>query len=118
MKVTRGDGDFFRVEGAPKAISDYIKWSITPIMYRYYDEGCWFVHKDFIDDVRQLDKGKSVMPFSTDPYGVLYLTVGAPRYILEAVWKAIVKKCHPDKGGDTDKFLEYKEAYEEIKRDG
>ncbi len=50
-----------------------------------------------------------------DPYETLFLTPDAPAYILEAVWKATVAKYHPDKGGDPERFLEMKKAYERIK---
>ena len=50
-----------------------------------------------------------------EDYNTLHLTPSAPGYILDAVWKMIIRKCHPDKGGDTEKFTQYKDAYERIK---
>jgi hypothetical protein len=50
-----------------------------------------------------------------DPYETLFLTPDAPDYILEAVWKSMIAKHHPDKGGDPERFLETKKAYERIK---
>ena len=145
MKVSRGDGDFFVIEKAPAEVSSYIKWSITPTMYRFYEDEKWYVHKDHLLDVVQLGyikakyldysqldlywrtkielamtgwtkENTSTISNPSDPYAILHLTSGAPEYILEAVWKAVLKKNHPDKGGDPEVFMRMKKAYEDIKR--
>ena len=46
----------------------------------------------------------------------LHLTDGAPEFIVDAVWKAIAKRYHPDTyTGDADLFMKYKAAYDKIK---
>ncbi len=145
MIVSRGDRDFFVIERASNDVSSYIKWSITPTMYRYYEDGKWYVHKNHLLAVVQLgyvknkvvdysqldaqwrtkiDKAKlgwtkENIPTISDPsdsHSILYLTSNVPEYILEAVWKAVLKKNHPDVGGDPEVFMKMKQAYEEIKR--
>ena len=145
MIVSRGDGDFFAIERASSDVCSYIKWSITPTMYRYYENAKWYIHKDHLLDVVQLgyakdkvvdysqlstpwrkciDKAKlswtkENIPTISDPsdsHSILYLTSNVPEYILEAVWRAVLKKNHPDVGGDPEVFMKMKKAYEDIKR--
>lgn len=47
-------------------------------------------------------------------YETLHLTPDAPEFILKAVWRALVKEHHPDKGGDEQTFKKYSAAYEKI----
>ena len=44
-----------------------------------------------------------------------FLTPDVPEYILDAVYKTMVFKCHPDVGGDSEVFLELTKSYEELK---
>jgi len=48
-------------------------------------------------------------------FASLFLTPNAPHEIVDAVWKAVVRKYHPDVGGDEDRFVQMKDAYEKIK---
>ena len=48
-------------------------------------------------------------------YASLFLTPGAPEFILNAVWKALAREHHPDRGGDEETFKAFKEAYDLIK---
>lgn len=49
-----------------------------------------------------------------DPYKVLGLTPDAEDEIIDTVYKKLVKKHHPDQGGDAEKLKEIKNAYENI----
>lgn len=147
MKIVKKDVDFYRVEQVPKNVFDYLLRSIQASARRYEDGG-WWVHKDFVVQTIQLavQTGTTVdfdalepklvqvvqaeyanwtagsaadrkVPITThrDPYSTLFLVPSAPDYVLEAVWKAIVRSAHPDRGGEPTKFLRYKDAYEKIK---
>ena len=54
-------------------------------------------------------------PQDISPYRILYLTSDAPDFIVKSVFKTLVKKYHPDVGGNTDKFREVKKAHDRIK---
>lgn len=49
-----------------------------------------------------------------DPYSILYLLPSAPRKLVEKAYKILADIHHPDKGGDVEKFLEIKKAYDKI----
>ena len=51
---------------------------------------------------------------NSSPYSTLYLTTEAPDFIVKAVYKALVFKYHPDKGGDSEQFQRVKDAYDLI----
>jgi len=53
-----------------------------------------------------------------DPYIVLGVRKDDPPELIDAVYKTKAKFYHPDKGGDSEKFLRLRKAYEEIKRNG
>jgi hypothetical protein len=53
---------------------------------------------------------------SNDYYSQLHLTHDAPSFIVDAVWKAIIKHQHPDVGGDSEIFMKYKAAYESVRK--
>lgn len=46
---------------------------------------------------------------------IMYLQEGAPAFIIEAVWRALAKKHHPDRGGSNEEFTAYLKAYNVIK---
>ena len=51
-----------------------------------------------------------------EAYATLFLTPNAPDLIIEASWKALAKRYHPDKeGGSADDFRKFKEAYDVIR---
>jgi len=51
-----------------------------------------------------------------EAYATLFLTPAAPDFIIEAVWKALARKHHPDHGGDSEAFKTYNAAHKKIKR--
>ena len=52
-----------------------------------------------------------------EDFSILYLLPSAPKAIVDAVWKQIIKMHHPDKGGDADEFQRYKSAYYRLRED-
>jgi len=48
------------------------------------------------------------------PYAALYVTEDAPDEVVQAAYRALAKKHHPDVGGDADSFRRIREAFEEI----
>lgn len=59
----------------------------------------------------EMNKGSSL----SESYSTLYLTPDAPVAIVEAVWRALAKQHHPDKGGDAEEFKKFSTAYHHIK---
>lgn len=51
-----------------------------------------------------------------DPYAVLHLKSTAPFNVVKAAYKALVKDCHPDHGGDVEEFKKISNAYENIQK--
>jgi hypothetical protein len=49
-------------------------------------------------------------------YSLLHLTDDAPPYIVDAAYKALVAKTHPDVGGSPERFMEIQQAYERVKK--
>lgn len=112
---------------------------------RFLKDGTWFVHESKIPELFQkakatgyhdvldydaakshlkdkidqaLGKRKAVTPSfkqSNSNYATLYLVDNAPIWAVDAVWKSLVKQKHPDVGGDSEEFLNFKKAYEAIK---
>ena len=127
-----------------KTTKQYIIYKI-PEHKRYLDGSVWYVHSselpalfkkakdtkihdtlDYKDlppviveaidfAVHNKKPSKFVISPTISNHSVLHLTSDAPTFIVEAVWKAVLKNHHPDHGGDSDAFLKYKEAYEAIK---
>lgn len=56
---------------------------------------------------------KCLVPASA--WATLYLAEGAPEYVVDAVWKTLAKRNHPDVGGDAEVFKRLQEAYLRIK---
>ena len=52
-----------------------------------------------------------------DPFEVLGVRADAPREVVDASYKAMAKRLHPDGGGDVEAFKELQEAYEAVTRD-
>lgn len=50
-----------------------------------------------------------------DAYTTLYLLPSAPDSVVDSVWRSLAKSSHPDRGGDSEQFLKYSEAYDKIK---
>lgn len=49
-----------------------------------------------------------------NPFKVLNLSEDAPKEVVDAVWKALSKKYHPDVGGDTEQMKKVNGARDEI----
>jgi len=60
--------------------------------------------------------GYAALPESTggarveEPHAVLGVAVGAPREVVEAAFKALAMKHHPDRGGSGEAFIRIKKA--------
>jgi len=53
-------------------------------------------------------------PPKTGPYAVLGVREDAADIIVQAAWRSLVKRSHPDVGGDPEEFKKFQAAYEEI----
>lgn len=51
------------------------------------------------------------MPSSIGPHAVLYVTSNAPQEVIQAAYRALAKKYHPDNGGSHDAMKRINEAY-------
>jgi len=54
-------------------------------------------------------------PTKRDPYLVLGVRPDAPAEVIEASYKALAKRMHPDAGGSTEAMVELQEAYAAVK---
>lgn len=52
-----------------------------------------------------------------DPYEILGVSSSSPIEVIEAAFRALAKKYHPDQGGSADKFKEVSQAIEQIRKD-
>ena len=112
MKIEHEEGDFYAIYNANESVRQYLKLSV-PVKYRRFEsvpKPRWVVHKSFIEYVTQLEK-----PLKLNHYATLFLTSDAPYFMIEAAWKALAFHYHPDKGGEPEKFIKIKEAYETLK---
>lgn len=70
---------------------------------------------------RVSQKAKYIRPSSStilrDAYTRLHLLPSAPSNVIHAAWHALAKVYHPDRGGDSEEFRKYSEAYETIKKE-
>lgn len=48
-------------------------------------------------------------------YQILGVVPGAPKFLVDAAYKAAAREYHPDRGGDAKKMSEINQAYESIK---
>lgn len=53
-------------------------------------------------------------PREEPPFGKLFITEDAPMEVVQAAYRALAKKHHPDAGGSTEKFQEIDGAYRRI----
>lgn len=49
-------------------------------------------------------------------YSVLFVTPSAPVEVIEAAYKALARKYHPDNGGDTQRMQEINAAYSALRK--
>lgn len=107
-----------------KSFQDDMKKSI-PTKKRVWDNNdkCWYIVKDQFDKLSHLlDKYYQetiLLDFpqqevSNDYWSKLYLIPGAPVEIIQAVYKILCKKYHPDLGGDVEKMQAINIAHKEI----
>ena len=54
-------------------------------------------------------------PASSDPYAVLGVKPGASPAEIKAAYRALVKRHHPDAGGDVDRILALNAAWEVLR---
>ena len=118
-------GLFIQVE-APynKPFTDELKKSVPAKKRMWYNnDKCWYVVKDQFDKLTHLmDKHYDetiLLDFpeqevSNDSWSKLWLIEGAPLEIVQAVYKVLSKKHHPDLGGDVVKMTEINVAHKDI----
>jgi len=68
--------------------------------------------------VQRLLKDIPTRPTLDDPYSVLEIRSGASDFIVQAAYRAMARKYHPDNldTGNEEKFKHVTEAYEKIQR--
>lgn len=83
---------------------------------------------DYIrEDIAQAKQGWKVNPSKSaigkspsdlaNAYSILHLLPSASYGLVAAVWRYLARKTHPDRGGDSELFRKYAEAYQQIKKD-
>lgn len=88
----------------------YFQFSVPTTHRRYESEPSphWVVHRKYLSE--------GLIPVKQDHRATLFLTKDAPRFMIDAAWKALARVYHPDRGGDPAAFHKAKEAYEELKK--
>ncbi len=116
-----GPGTFL-VRNATSELSQKLKFAI-PTSGRTYSPDGWVVRKSFLPQVKHWinklnlnSEDISTKNTKNDFYEVLHLTQDAPDYVVDAVWKILARKYHPDSiDGNQETFIKYKSAYEKIR---
>ena len=64
--------------------------------------------------------GSSTIPSSSSPHAALYVTPNAPTYVVDAAYRALAKRMHPDINAPTagNEMRAINAAYERIKQGG
>lgn len=121
MELRRGTGQWvqwWEVVRPNAKVLEFLRRSIPSTFRTFVGESgrqTWYVHEKYADQVRQImNSSVSTMIAGDDPWAVLHLRPGAPRAIIDAVWKAMAKELHPDRGGDEEQFKRVKNAYEKL----
>lgn len=52
------------------------------------------------------------------PRDILFVTADAPDYVVEAVYRVLIKRAHPDAGGSEAAAKQITEAYQKVKKNG
>jgi hypothetical protein len=108
--------------------TETLKASI-PTKKRLWDanDKCWFMVRDqldklthildqYYDEVILLNFPKQDV--ATDAWGKLFLVEGAPIELIQASYRVLAMKYHPDRqGGDTEKMKVINVAYKELMGD-
>jgi hypothetical protein len=72
-----------------------------------------------IEDSRESQRrGGDTTRGTDDPHDVLYLLMGAPSYVIQAVYRAMAARNHPDKGGNEAEMARINAAYAKLKARG
>ncbi len=114
MRISDETNGWHTIHEATQPVRAYLRHTVPTSHRRYESEPVphWVVHSKYLDGVKQL--GGVV---EMNPYATLYLTKGAPPFMIEAAWKALAKHHHPDHNGDAEDFRRCKEAYEVLKNE-
>ncbi len=118
MELKKGIGEWlgwWEVIKPEKKVVEYLRRSVPPL-YRQFDgpTARWYVHDKFAESVKQMMYSSGSAKIEEDPWAVLHLRPGAPPAIIQAVWRAMAKELHPDRGGDAEEFKRVKAAYEKL----
>jgi len=65
--------------------------------------------------INALEREEEEVLDQDNPYVILGLHPEAPTEVVEAAYRALAKKNHPDLGGDEEKFKRISKAYQEIR---
>ncbi len=112
----------FLVRNAPKALQEKLKFAI-PSNSRLFTEEGWIVQETYLSQVEYWCKTYH-LPFSSitkqsskeSYYKVLHLLPSAPDFVVDATWKVLARKYHPDSiNGNQELFLTYKQAFDKIR---
>lgn len=121
MELKKGTGQWvqwWEVVRPNTRVLEFLRRSIPSTFRTFTGESGsqkWYVHEKYADQVRQImNSTGSTVVAGDDPWAVLHLRPGAPRAIIDAVWKALAKELHPDRGGDEEQFKRVKSAYEKL----
>ena len=120
------DNDIFIIVEAPYSaeFTETLKNSI-PQKKRLWDanDKAWYVVRDQYDKLAHiLDKyydetillNFPTQDLATDAWGKLFLVQGAPIELIQAAYRVLAKKHHPDMGGDPEKMKQVNAAYKEL----
>jgi hypothetical protein len=138
--LTKFDEQWVELTGLGGKLTLAVKGGIKPA-YRRYDEKTqhWLVHwtclpfllhlaRSHAFDVDygtlptgwQLRAAGAVSPeivtpvVAVSPYAKLFVTEDAPTDVVTAAYRALVRRHHPDVGGDVHRFREVDDAYRRI----
>jgi len=120
--LLEGPNRYIKVKNASKKVLHMIKFMV-PINHRYYEDGFWYVHSDYVAAVTSAVAQEGHVAHIeargidlANAFKNMNLLETAPLWLVEAAWKAYIRNLHPDVGGDQERFLLVKESYELITR--
>ena len=122
---------WYVLEKVPKKTIDFIKRHL-PVNTKMFVGNRWHVTNSQIVNVINLTLSNDeevdyrVLPqflkdqvkhkVDDNPWSILHVAENAPEFIVDAVWKTLAKRYHPDTStGNADLFMKYKAAYDTIK---
>lgn len=116
MKIEHAKNNFYKLIGPlPKGLVEWIKYAV-PGTHRFYEDWSWYVHSDYVDEVRSRTKTvENIVDQATD-YATLHLQPTAPPQLVAAAFKTLSKIHHPDQGGNEDEFKKITAAYERLQK--